>query len=286
MELYEGTLVYYLPKAPGRPRDLYRIKYPDGDEEDVTKAELLRQQQLAIRVAQERKQQQQQITNLSSKPTTLLQQPSAVPPSDEEDNPVYWYAGLCVLIVFVDDTKKSHTRNKEGEALHKRLMDQFIKDGLAMTTHDLDSTPEGINFLGTHIEKFSNDQGSGLAISQPQQVIKVAEALQEMGTPPSTTTYTPLLKEWLALVAQSHLHITSAHNTFQFLHLLGGVSYQMSTGRVHPMVSLLAQQSAHATPLDTAALVQVAQFHQTIGHIPTTFYRNPTATDIRIPTWR
>ena len=193
------------------------------------------------------------------------------------------FPGMLTCGVFIDDSLKTYTRNDEGEALHDMLMKQFNDDGLPMTQHDLDTSPEGINFLATHITKFSNDQGSGLAISQPIQVAKVAECLLEMNIDPTIKVYSPLLKGWSAAESNQLRHTVSAHNTFRFLRLLGGVSYQMSTGLCHPMVSLVAQQSAHATVLDTQAVVQIAQFHQTIGHIPITLYNNPEATDIRKP---
>jgi hypothetical protein len=75
-------------------------------------------------------------------------------------------------------------------------------------------------------------------------------------------------------------HTVSAANTHRFLSLLGQVWYQHGTGLVHPMTSILAQHSANPTTLDWYALVKVALFEQTIGHLPLSFYKAKVPRDI------
>ena len=71
--------------------------------------------------------------------------------------------------------------------------------------------------------------------------------------------------------------------TEAYLTLLGKVAYQLLTSMTHPVVNLLAQQSRAPTQLDMDALVQAALYHQTVAHVPVTYYRNPAATDTSVP---
>jgi hypothetical protein len=92
LTLFEGTLKYFLPKAPGRPHPLFRVEYADNDFEDINKTELKLQQQLAAKVAKERANRQNRGRNLPIQISQLSAQPPSEYPIEEEDSPIYWHA--------------------------------------------------------------------------------------------------------------------------------------------------------------------------------------------------
>ena len=138
-------------------------------------------------------------------------------------------------------------------------------------------------FRAWSIRPLSNKWGTGLALDQHKMKETVAQMMIDMGEDPKKVVYSPKLKAWSFGASSLLRHEVSPANTSKFLRLLGGIGYQMNTGMCHPIHSLLSHQSGGPTPLDTQAAVQVGQFHQKIGHIPLTFYRNPTANDYSIP---
>jgi len=192
---------------------------------------------------------------------------------------------LLIVAVYVDDTLKAIANNEAGRRAHQQLMDFMLKAGLDQRHHVLEDTVggKGLTFTGINIRRFANDIGTGLAISQPQQAVKVAEMLAHLGCTPTEPVWTPAFKEWTEEASTAHGDTRSEQLTRDYLSLLGRVAYQMLTGMTHPCINLLAKQARAPTRLDMAALVQAAQCHQVLAKIPITLYRNKEVTDTTQP---
>jgi len=197
---------------------------------------------------------------------------------------IHTLTAILTLVMFVDDSSKWYTDSPEGEALHQQVMDQLNKDNLPMKIRKM--VPEGQPFLGLHIQPFSNDRGKGMAVSQRIQGDTNADLLTSMGFDPSTPTYNPHFKTWSqrAAVDPEQEHTINPERTTRYLRLLGSISYQMITGQTSPMVNLLAKYSNGPNAITESALIHVGLHHQTVKHIPLTFYQSPTLTDTTTPT--
>jgi hypothetical protein len=140
--LYEGKLKYYLPKAPTRPRPLFRIEYEDGDSEDINATELKIQQQLAATVAKQRANRKNKGRNLPIQKS----QPSAQPPSeypvDEEDPPIYWHSPAKEANPVVPTNNSSSSiSSQHSQITNQENWDPVIR-AFVRTYEDKPTTPE------------------------------------------------------------------------------------------------------------------------------------------------
>ena len=193
-----------------------------------------------------------------------------------------WYmfkppAGALVMNVYVDDTLKTHTRNAEGEELHAKALAGFNAAGMPMKHRILDNSPDGIDFVGLHVTKFTNARGTGLSVTQPLMAAKLAAVLGELGAPSIKPVYNPHYKGWSEQASRDAPADGSPQLTHQFLRVVGSLNYLMATKQYHPMLSALSHQSPHPNSLDMRAVLHLAQHHCTTAKIPLNFYQEANA---------
>jgi hypothetical protein len=186
-----------------------------------------------------------------------------------------------ILGAYVDDTLKARTRDKEGTQMQEELEARFFLAGFKMKNKQLDDHPEGVQFAGRrHITKFSNQYGSGLAITQPTMIDQIRSVLSYLGVDLSKheDKYLPLTK-----AAQEIKTDSCRVDTTIFLRLIGMLIWTSVASFRSAIPSILSSYSRDPTESVMACAIEAGKHFFTTAHISLTFYYDPLAKDINVP---